>query len=53
MTKIDPLTYGVDALRTTLVGGSNFEASLDALVLVLAALIFLSISSHLFSRIQI
>jgi ABC-2 type transport system permease protein len=53
ITRLDPLTYGVDALRTTLVGGSSFYASFDAFILILATLIFLAIASRLFSKIQI
>jgi ABC-2 type transport system permease protein len=53
VTKLDPLTYGVDALRITLVGGSSFHPWFDAFILLLATLIFLAVASRLFSKIQI
>ncbi len=53
ITTIDPLTYGVDALRGTLSSFSHFSLSLDLLVLSILSLIFLGIGSFLFSKIQI
>jgi len=53
ITKIDPLTYGVDGLRGTLIGISNFSLSLDFTVLVIATSVFLLIGSYLFSKIQV
>lgn len=53
ITSLDPLTYGVDGLRTTLIGISRFGVALDALVLVLVATALLAIGSHLFSKIQV
>jgi ABC-2 type transport system permease protein len=53
ITRIDPLTYGVDALRTTLIGASHFGLSLDMGILSVITVCFLFIGSYLFSRIQI
>lgn len=53
ITSLDPLTYGVDALRTTLIGVSHFGIAIDGLVLVVVATVLLFVSSHLFSKIQI
>ena len=53
ITRLDPLSYGVDALRTTLIGISSFGAALDAAVLCIVAAVFLGIGSYLFSKIQI
>ena len=53
ITSIDPLTYGVDGLRTTLIGLSHFSLGLDAIVLVCVAAVFLYIGSRLFARIQV
>lgn len=53
ITKIDPLTYGVDGLRGTLIGVWNFNLSLDLTVLVIIASVLLAIGSYLFSQIQI
>ncbi len=52
ITSFDPLAYGVDALRGTLIGLSHFGIALDALVLGILAAVFLGIGSYLFSRIQ-
>jgi len=52
VTSLDPLAYGVDALRGTLIGISHFGVALDALVLSTLAAIFLAVGSYLFSRIQ-
>ena len=53
ITRIDPLSYGVDGLRTTLIGVSHFGLALDALVLCLVTAAFLGIGSYLFSKIQL
>ena len=53
LTHIDPMSYGVDALRTILINDSYFGAVIDATVLGLVAILFLAIGSRLFSRIQI
>jgi len=53
ITKIDPLSYGVDGLRGTLIGTFNFGIYTDLLVLTGLTLILLAIGSYLFSKIQI
>jgi len=53
VVKIDPMSYGVDSLRGTLVNASNFGLHTDFIALSLLAIILLSIGSYLFSRIQI
>jgi ABC-2 type transport system permease protein len=53
VTKLDPLAYGVDGLRTTLIGQSHFGTTLDVIVLVAVASVFLAVGRHLFSRIQV
>lgn len=53
ITSLDPLAYGVDGLRTTLIGVSHFGLALDASVLVLAATVILFTGSRLFSKIQV
>ncbi len=52
VVSLDPLAYGVDGLRTTLIGVSHFGMAFDAFVLVLGATLVLFIGSHLFSKIQ-
>jgi ABC-2 type transport system permease protein len=53
VSKINPLTYGVDGLRATLTGISHFGISVDLFVLSIITVIILSIGSYLFSKIQV
>lgn len=53
ITKLDPLTYGVDALRGVLIGAAHFSIVLDTAVLFVLAAAFLSLGAYLFSRIQL
>jgi ABC-2 type transport system permease protein len=53
ITRVDPLSYGVDGLRATLIGASHFGLALDAAVLCLVTVVLLGIGSRLFSKIQL
>ncbi len=53
VTSIDPLSYGVDGLRGTLVNIVHFGLTMDFLILSFITLVVLGIGSYLFSRIQI
>jgi ABC-2 type transport system permease protein len=53
ITRIDPLAYGVDGLRTTLIGRAHFGLPADFAVLVGVALVLLGIGSYLFSKIEV
>jgi len=53
ITSLDPLAYGVDALRSTLIGRSHFGMAIDCAVLFTAMIILLFIGSRVFSRIQV
>jgi ABC-2 type transport system permease protein len=53
ITRLDPLTYGVDALRGVLINASHFGLALDVTVLCVIAVAFLSLGGYLFSRIQL
>ncbi len=53
ITKINPLTYGVDALRFLMIDNSYFLLSLDILVLSVSTIILLFLGSFFFRRIQI
>jgi len=52
VTRIDPLTYGVDGIRQALIGSSTFGMGIDFIVIVIAAVIFLGAGSYMFERIQ-
>ncbi len=50
---VDPLSYGVDGLRSALIGNSHFGISVDLAVLSIVGAICLVIGARLFSRIQL
>jgi len=53
ITAFDPLSYGVDGLRGTLANASHYGLIPDFLLLSIIVLIFISIGSYLFSKIQV
>jgi ABC-2 type transport system permease protein len=53
ITSLDPLSYGVDGLRTVLIGSTHFGLATDASVLVCIALLFIGLGSYFFSRIEL
>lgn len=53
IARIDPLAYGVDALRATLVNISYFGLATDTAVLGVITVIIVIIGSRLFARIQV
>jgi ABC-type polysaccharide/polyol phosphate export permease len=53
VTRIDPLAYGVDALRTLLLGQSHFGLPLDIAVLSAGAFVLILAGSHAFRRMQV
>lgn len=53
ITAIDPLTYGVDALRGSLTLTSHYPLILDVTILGSLTIVVLLIGSYLFSKIQL
>lgn len=53
VTSVDPLSYGIDGLRLTLIGISHFSVLRDLTVLSVVGVIFLGLGSYLFSKIQL
>ena len=53
LTRIDPLSYGIDGLRNVLLGTSQFSLELSLGVLGIAALLFIAAGSYSFSKIEI
>jgi ABC-2 type transport system permease protein len=53
ITHLDPLTYGVDGLRSVLIGDSHFSMYTDALVLLCVAAAFICLGAWRFSKIEI
>ena len=52
-TRIDPLTYGIDGLRSSLIGISHFTTATNLGVLTVVAVGFLALGAYSFSKIQI
>ncbi len=53
ISRLNPLTYGVDGLRATLINTTHFGLGTDLIVLSILSLIVLAIGSYLFSKIQV
>lgn len=53
ITSVDPLSYGIDGLRGSLIGLSHFGLLVDFAVLSAVAVVLLSIGSYLFSQLEI
>ena len=53
LTRLDPLSYGIDGIRGTLISGFHFGPGLDVAVLCGVATVFLGIGTYFFSRIEI
>jgi ABC-2 type transport system permease protein len=52
VTRIDPLSYGVDGLRGSLINQWQFNLSFDLLLLACIATLFLSAGAYLFTKIE-
>lgn len=53
ITNLNPLSYGVDGLRSTLIGLHHFGLTTDIFVLVVFTTVLLFLGSYLFSKIEI
>jgi ABC-2 type transport system permease protein len=56
LNSLDPLSYGLDSLRTLLIPATytpHFGLSLDLLVLAASAVVFVALGSRLFSKIEV
>jgi len=53
LTRIDPLTYGVDGVRTVLIGVTHFGIAADATVLIGVAILLMTAGAWRFSKIEI
>jgi ABC-2 type transport system permease protein len=53
VTKIDPLSYGIDGMRSVLLGHSAFDPRIDFMVLVVVGAILLVFGAYRFSKIEI
>ena len=53
VVRLDPLSYGVDAFRGLLIGVTHFGLAMDMSVLLGFALVFVTLGSYSFSKVQI
>jgi ABC-2 type transport system permease protein len=53
ITRLDPLSYGIDGLRGAFIGVGQFNAAIDAAALGGFSILFLILGGWLFSKIQI
>jgi ABC-2 type transport system permease protein len=52
VTRIDPLTYGIDGLRGVLINEGHFGIGTDLLIIAVLAAILLGVGSYLFEKIE-
>ncbi len=52
VTRIDPLTYGIDGIRHALINTGKFGITADLLTIVILTALLLGIGSYLFEKIQ-
>jgi ABC-2 type transport system permease protein len=52
-TAADPLSYGIDGMRSVLLGRAHFGSVVDLIVLAVVGSVLLVIGAHRFSRIEI
>jgi ABC-2 type transport system permease protein len=53
ITKLDPLSYGIDGMRAELLGTSVFGAAIDVVVLAVVGAVLLVFGAYRFSKIEI
>ena len=53
VTRLDPMTYGVDGLRAALIGVSHFGIATDIAVICAITAVFMGLGTYFFSRIQL
>jgi ABC-2 type transport system permease protein len=52
LTRLDPLTYGVDGMRGLLIGNAHFGVGFDVAVLLGVGVLFVAAGAWRFSRIE-
>lgn len=53
LTRIDPLTYGIDGVRGTMIGTSHFGIPLDVSVLLGVGVVFVTAGAWRFSKLEV
>ncbi|HLZ46173.1 MAG TPA: ABC transporter permease [Gemmatimonadales bacterium] len=52
-TRVDPLTYGIDGVRGTMIGAAHFGVSFDVVVLLGVGVVFVIAGAWRFSKIEV
>jgi len=52
LTRVDPLTYGVDGMRGLLIGNAHFGVAFDVAVLLSVGVLFVAAGAWRFSKIE-
>jgi len=53
LSYINPLTYGVDGLRYSLIGMAHFSLALDLFVLVCFCIFMIGLSTYFFGNVEV
>jgi ABC-2 type transport system permease protein len=53
LTRVDPLTYGIDGVRATMLGASHFGVGLDVTILTAVGVAFVVAGAWRFSKIEV
>ena len=53
LTRVDPLTYGIDGVRGTMIGASHFGIPFDVGVLLAVGVLFVTAGAWRFSKIEV
>jgi ABC-2 type transport system permease protein len=53
LTRVDPLTYGIDGVRGTMIGNTHFGVALDVLVLIGVGVLFVIAGAWRFSKLEV
>jgi ABC-2 type transport system permease protein len=53
LTRVDPLTYGIDGMRGTMIGATHFGVSTDVAVLLGVGVVFVIAGAWRFSKIEV
>ena len=53
LTRLDPLTYGIDGVRGTMIGTSHFGVPVDVAVLLGVGVLFVSAGAWRFSKLEV
>jgi len=53
LTRVDPLTYGIDGVRGTMIGATHFGVGFDVLVLLVVGVLFVIAGAWRFSKIEV